>query len=138
MAKEKDDRRSQELAGLDIDRRRMEARREAQRRPWLSKAYEEIYISAYVNAVYPRFPSKVHAFSNVEGEEELSSAEWVVANLGVSDATAKQALRSLSSFAQELIKSGLVVDETGKVVIVEKTVVVQNATIDKYLLKTGT
>lgn len=135
MAKATDDRRSEELSGLDIDRRRSDARRDGQRRPWLGRAYEEIYISSYVNAVYPQYPSRVHAFSNLEGEAELSAAEWVVANLGISDATGPLPMRTLSAFASELIKKGLVVDEAGKAVMAQKSV--EKEMIEHYLLKTG-
>lgn len=135
MAAAKDDRRSQELKDLDIDRRKSDVRRDDKRRPWLSKAYEEIYISSYVNSIYPRFPSKVHALSNLEGDSELSAAEWAVANLAVNDAEKSLALRNLRTFAAELIQKGLVVDEAGKPVMTDASGKAEG--LDHWLLKTG-
>ncbi|RZA25400.1 MAG: hypothetical protein EOP10_06995 [Proteobacteria bacterium] len=135
MAKAKNDRRSEELSGLDIDRRKVDGRRDDKRRPWLGKAYEEIYITSYVNSIYPRFASRVHALSNLEGDEELSGAEWAVANLAISDAGAGMPLRGIQGFAGEMIGKGLVVDEMGKAVLSGGNVRVD--VLEHYFLRTG-
>ncbi len=133
MKSSNQDRRSEELKGLDIDRRKQEARRDGPRRLWLDKAYEEIYISSYVNRIYPRFPTEVHAFSNLVSENELSSVEWSIVEMAKADAEAQRAMRSLPAFANELIQMGLVMNEAGKAIMKLSA----NPEWDHYLLKTG-
>ena len=134
MSPKQKERRETESSKLDIDRRKNDARRDTQRRPWLGRAYEDIYITSYVNAVHPRFPAKVHAFSNLEGESELSPAEWAVAEMAIEDARSTKALRSLAVFAGEMIRRGLVVDEAGQAVMK----LGETKDVEHYQLRTGT
>jgi hypothetical protein len=113
MPKAKRDRRTKDSGKLDIERRIGMDRREESSRIMLDQAYEDIYIKNYVNAIYPKYPVKVHAFSNME--QELSAAQWAAANLAVADAQGGAALRTLRGFVMCMIQSGFVVKADGTV-----------------------
>jgi len=134
MTKPVDSRRSKDSGKLDIDRRRYAERRDDGSRLWLSRVYESIYIANYVNAIFPKFPVTVHAFSNIEAE--LSLAEWTAANLGVSDAKAGACLKTIRAFATHLINLGLVVDDKGATILPNDSS--KADAFEDLCLKTGT
>ncbi|MBC7530442.1 MAG: hypothetical protein H7318_02625 [Oligoflexus sp.] len=133
MVHSKDTRRETKLGDLDIDRRKVSARRDDSRRKFIDEAYKTIYIPAYVNLIYPNFPVKIHAFSNLI--EELSPAEWVVNTLAVEQAQSAMPLLGLREFARILIDRGMVTNSKGE------NISAKNADLtatDCYFLKTGT
>lgn len=111
-ASNRETRRNTDSGKLDIDRRKQsESRRDNDRRVWLDKAYENIYIPSYVNMFHPYFEAKIHAFSNQI--EEPTKGEWIVHEMAEGDAGRSRAMRTIKEFALEMIARGLVVDEKG-------------------------